>query len=66
MAAYFGQSERKPVSFAALADQYRERRMMAVLLNTTDVTTSGRQAVPNDVIARAVKDHPGTSLSALA
>jgi uncharacterized protein len=58
MAAYFGSSERNPVSFAALADQYRERRMMAVLLNTTDVTTSGRQAVPNDVIARAVKDHP--------
>jgi predicted TIM-barrel fold metal-dependent hydrolase len=58
MAAYFGQSERKPVSFAALADQYRERKMMAVLLNTTDVTTSGRAAVPNDVIARAVKNHP--------
>ncbi|HEY1291479.1 MAG TPA: amidohydrolase family protein [Chloroflexota bacterium] len=57
MAAYFGQSERKPVSFAALADQYRERKMMAVLLNTTDVTTSGRPAVPNDVIARAVKEH---------
>jgi predicted TIM-barrel fold metal-dependent hydrolase len=58
MAAYFGRPERKPVSFAALADQYRERRMMAVLLNTTDQTTSGRPGVPNDVIAQAVKDHP--------
>jgi predicted TIM-barrel fold metal-dependent hydrolase len=58
MAAYFGQRERKPVSFAALADQYRERKMMAVLLNTTDETTSGRSGVPNEVIARAVKEHP--------
>jgi uncharacterized protein len=57
MAAYFGQPDRKPISFAALADQYRERRMVAVLLNTTDLTTSGRQGVPNDVIARAVKEH---------
>jgi uncharacterized protein len=58
MAAYFGQRERKPVSFAALADQYRERKMMAVLLNTTDETTSGRPGVPNDVIGAAVKEHP--------
>src|SRR5215204_3532055 len=58
MAAYFGQAERKPISFAALADQYRERNMVAVLLNTTDVTTSGRAGVPNDVIANAVKAHP--------
>jgi predicted TIM-barrel fold metal-dependent hydrolase len=58
MAAYFGRPQRTPVSFAALADQYRERKMMAVLLNTTDVSTSGRAGVPNDVIGRAVKDHP--------
>ena len=45
-------------SFAALADQSHERKMMAVLLNTTDLTTSGRQGVPNDVIANAVKGHP--------
>src|SRR4029079_10759299 len=57
MAAYFGRP-REPVSFAALADQYRERRMMGGLVNTTDETTSGRSGVPNDVIARAVKDHP--------
>jgi predicted TIM-barrel fold metal-dependent hydrolase len=58
MSAYFGRPVRQPVSFAALADQYRDRKMMAVLLNTTDVSTSGREAVPNDVIAQAVKDHP--------
>jgi predicted TIM-barrel fold metal-dependent hydrolase len=57
MAAYFGR-EMKPISIAEMADQYRERRMMAVLLNTTDVTTSGTPPVPNDVIAKAVKDHP--------
>jgi predicted TIM-barrel fold metal-dependent hydrolase len=58
MSAYFGRPVRQPVSFAALADQYRERKMMAVLLNTTDVTTSGVPAVLNDAIAQAVKDHP--------
>jgi predicted TIM-barrel fold metal-dependent hydrolase len=58
MSAYFGRPVRQPVSFAALADQYRERKMMAVLLNTTDVTSSGVPAVLNDTIAQAVKDHP--------
>jgi predicted TIM-barrel fold metal-dependent hydrolase len=58
MSAYFGRPVRQPVSFAALADQYRDRKMMAVLLNTTDVTTSGVPAVLNDTIAQAVKDHP--------
>ena len=32
--------------------------MMAVLLNTTDVSSSGWPGVPNDVIARAVNEHP--------
>ena len=57
MAAYFGR-ERKPVSFAEMADQYRARNMMAVLMNSTDVTATGNQSVPNDVMARAEKDHP--------
>jgi predicted TIM-barrel fold metal-dependent hydrolase len=57
MAQYFGQP-REAVSFAALADQYRERKMMAVLQSNTDVATSGRDPIPNDVIAKAVKDHP--------
>jgi uncharacterized protein len=58
MAAYFGRPADQPVSFADLADQYRERKMIAVLLNTTDVSTSGRPGVANDVIARAVREHP--------
>jgi len=57
MAAYFGR-ERKPVSFQELADQYRERKMMAVLMNTTDETVTGNKPVPNDVMARAQRDHP--------
>ena len=61
MAKYFGR-ERKPVSFAELADQYRERRMMAVLQNTTDVTTSGIAPVSNDAIAQAIADHPDVFL----
>ena len=56
MAAYFGR-ERKPVSFAEMADQYRARNMMAVLMNSTDVTATGNQPVPNDVMAKAQKDH---------
>jgi len=57
MAQYFGQP-REAVSFATLADQYRERKMMAVLQSNTDVASSGRDPIPNDVIAQAVKDHP--------
>jgi hypothetical protein len=57
MAAYFG-SERKIVTAEEMADRYRERRMIAVLMNSTDVTTSGHQPVPNDHIAKTVKDHP--------
>lgn len=57
MARYFQQAN-TPVSFQELADLYRERKMMAVLMNTTDVATSGLKPVPNDVIAQAVKDHP--------
>lgn len=57
MAQYFGR-ERKPVSIDEMADQYRERKMMAVIMNSTDITTSGRQPVPNDHIAEAVRKHP--------
>ncbi|MBI4494795.1 MAG: amidohydrolase [Chloroflexi bacterium] len=61
MAQYFGR-ERKPVSVDELADQYRARNMMAVLMNTSDVTTSGNQPVPNDHIAEAVRKHPDVFL----
>ncbi|MQA87647.1 MAG: amidohydrolase family protein [Streptosporangiales bacterium] len=57
MTRYFGR-ERKPVSIDELADQYRARNMMAVLVNSTDVTSSGIPPVPNDHIADAVRKHP--------
>jgi hypothetical protein len=57
MARYFGK-ERKPVSFDELADVYRRKNMMAVLMNSTDVTVTGRAPVPNDHIAAAVKSNP--------
>jgi predicted TIM-barrel fold metal-dependent hydrolase len=57
MARYFG-SERKTTSADELADQYRARNMIAVLMNSTDVTTSGVTGVPNDHIAAAVRRNP--------
>lgn len=61
MAATFGRDIR-PVPLPELADQYRERRMMAVLLATDDSTTSGLPPVPNDHVAAAVRDHPDVFL----
>jgi uncharacterized protein len=61
MAKYFGRG-RKSVSIDELADEYRARHMMAVLVNTTDVTTSGVSPVPNDHIAGAVRKHPDVFL----
>ena len=41
-----------------MADQYRERKMMAVIMNTTDQTITGLTPVPNDHIAEGVRKHP--------
>jgi predicted TIM-barrel fold metal-dependent hydrolase len=57
MGEHFKQ-ERRPVSFAEQADLYRERRMMAVLCNSDDETVSGVPGAPNDLIGRAVAEHP--------
>lgn len=57
MAKHFG-TERAPVSFAAQADLYRERRMMAVILNSDSETTSGIPGAPNDLLGKAQADHP--------
>jgi predicted TIM-barrel fold metal-dependent hydrolase len=57
MARYFGQ-ENVAVSADELADKYRALNMMAVLVNTTDVTSSGIPPVPNDHIAAAVRRNP--------
>lgn len=62
MARYFGR-ERPPVSIDELADQYRARKMMAVLMNTRDETVTGLTPVPNDHVAGAVKKHPDVFLA---
>ena len=45
MAQYF-KRERKPVSIDEMADEYRERNMMAVIQNTTDETITGLPRFP--------------------
>lgn len=57
MARYFGR-EISAVSLDELADKYRSLEMMAVLVNTSDVTGSGILPVPNDHISAAVKRNP--------
>lgn len=57
MAKYFGKKT-DAVSLDELADRYREKEMMAVLMNSTDVSSSGITPVPNDHIADAVKRNP--------
>ena len=62
MARYFGR-ERPPVSIDEMADQYRARKMMAVIMNTRDETVTGLTPVPNDHVASAVKKHPDIFLA---
>ena len=52
MARYFGRADRKPVSFAEMADRYRDLGLMCCLMNSTDITTTGQIPVPNDHLAR--------------
>ena len=61
MSQYF-RRERPVVSVDELADQYRARRMMAVLVNTRDETVTGLTPLPNDHIAKAVRKHPDVFL----
>lgn len=62
MAAHFGR-ERPIVSFAEQADQYRDRKMMAVIVNSDSETTSGIKGAPNDLLGKAQQDHPDVFLS---
>src|SRR5947208_13755150 len=62
MAKYFGR-ERPPVSIDEMADQYRARKMMAVIMNTRDETVTGLTPVPNDHVAGAVEEHPEVVLT---
>jgi predicted TIM-barrel fold metal-dependent hydrolase len=61
MARYFKQ-DRRQVSIDEMADQYRARKMMAVIMNTSDETVTGLKPVPNDHIAGAVRKHPDVFL----
>ena len=62
MAKHFGR-ERPVVSFAEQADQYRDRRMMAVIVNSDSETTSGIKGAPNDLLGQAQVDHPDVFLA---
>jgi len=61
MARYMGY-KLKVISVDEMADQYRERKMMAVLMNTTDASVTGLAPVPNDHIAAAVRKYPDVFL----
>ena len=54
--------EVKVVPVDDLADQYRSRRMMAAIMNSTDVVRTGNPAVPNDHIADIVRSYPDVFL----
>lgn len=57
MSRYFGR-ERRAVPIDEMAEMYRSRNMMAVVMNSTDVTVTGEAGVPNDHIADVVAQHP--------
>jgi uncharacterized protein len=57
MTSYFGQ-ERSIVPVEEMAEDYRSRNMMAVIMNSTDETRSGKPGLPNDYIAEVVAAHP--------
>lgn len=61
MATYF-KKERRVVPVDEMAEQYRSRRMMAVIMNSTDITVTGQEPVPNDHIADVVSRHPDVFL----
>ena len=60
MARYFGTraAEQRPMDVDALAESYRERDMMAVLLLSDNETVTGSPPVPLEFVADAVKKHP--------
>lgn len=57
-AVYFRRGENKSVSMDELAEQYRARRMMAVLQNNPERAPQGITAIQNDRIAEAVRGNP--------
>ena len=61
MARYFGR-QRRVVPIDEMAEYYRSRRMMAVIMNSVDITVTGQEPVPNDHIADVVSQHPDVFL----
>lgn len=57
MASYF-KRERRAISVDDMAEEYRGRQMMAVLMNSTDRTVTGDEPMPNDYVAEVVNRHP--------
>lgn len=61
MSSYFG-SGGDATSVDEMADYYRERNMVAIIMNTSNEWTSGQPDVPNDHIAEVVAAHPDVFL----
>jgi uncharacterized protein len=59
---HFGGAAPDAISIDATADMYRGHRMMAVLLGKDARTNTRLRAIPNESIARAVRDHPDVFL----
>lgn len=57
MVKHFGRGA-KTMSVDDLADNYRELKMMAALMNSIDRTVTGDTPMPNDYIAEVVQRHP--------
>jgi predicted TIM-barrel fold metal-dependent hydrolase len=62
MASHF-KHDRPVVSFAEQADMYRQRKMMAAIVNSDSETTSGIKGAPNDLLGQAQSDHPDVFLA---
>lgn len=61
MEKHFGR-ERPAVSIDEMADMYRSKNMMAVLMNSIDRTVTGDTPLPNDYVAEIVHAHPDVFL----
>jgi uncharacterized protein len=55
---HFGDSAPDAIPIEETAQMYRSHHMMAVLLGKDARTNTRLPAIPNDTIARAVRDHP--------
>ncbi|MCU1431757.1 MAG: 4-hydroxyphenyl-beta-ketoacyl-CoA hydrolase [Actinotalea sp.] len=61
MSTYFGK-EPRIVPVDDMAAMYRERNMMAVIMNTTETARTGEPSLPNDYVAEVVAAHPDVFL----